>query len=41
MLAAQWVGTGRHDDMAVAAITAPHHAHLSAVAGHTRGGYTA
>ncbi|AWN30131.1 PP2C family protein-serine/threonine phosphatase [Streptomyces sp. NEAU-S7GS2] len=41
MLAAQWVGTGRHDDMAVVAITAPHHAHLSAVDGHTRGRYTA
>lgn len=41
MLAAQWVGAGRHDDMAVVAITAPHHAHLSAVDGHTRGRYTA
>ncbi|GAA5610917.1 hypothetical protein Spla01_02063 [Streptomyces platensis] len=41
MLAAQWVGAGRHDDMAVVAITAPRHAHLSAVDGHTRGGYPA
>lgn len=41
MLAAQWVGRGRHDDMAVVAVTAPHHAHLSAVDGHTRGRYTA
>ncbi|MFI9648214.1 PP2C family protein-serine/threonine phosphatase [Streptomyces sp. NPDC052040] len=41
MLAAQWVGDGRHDDMAVVAVTAPHHAHLSAVDGRTRGRYTA
>ncbi|MFG2307251.1 PP2C family protein-serine/threonine phosphatase [Streptomyces sp. NPDC048566] len=41
MLAAQWVGRGIHDDMATVAITAPHHAHLSAVNGHTRGRYTA
>lgn len=40
MLAAQWVGRGGHDDMATVAITAPHHAHLSAVNGHTRGRYT-
>ncbi|MFF3511921.1 SpoIIE family protein phosphatase [Streptomyces sp. NPDC002573] len=40
-LAAQWVGGGRHDDMAVVAVTAPHHAHLSAVDGRTRGRYTA
>lgn len=39
-LAAQWVGGGRHDDMAVVAVTAPHHAHLSAVDGRTRGRYT-
>ncbi|MET8287096.1 GAF domain-containing SpoIIE family protein phosphatase [Streptomyces sp. NPDC005132] len=41
MLAAQWVGRGGHDDMATVAVTAPHHAHLSAVNGHTRGRYTA
>ncbi|MEU6095206.1 PP2C family protein-serine/threonine phosphatase [Streptomyces sp. NPDC047079] len=41
ILAAQWVGSGRNDDMAVVAVTAPHHAHLSAVDGHTRGRYTA
>ncbi|MCX4580143.1 SpoIIE family protein phosphatase [Streptomyces sp. NBC_01571] len=40
-LAAQWVGRGGHDDMATVAVTAPHHAHLSAVNGHTRGRYTA
>ncbi|MER5387136.1 GAF domain-containing SpoIIE family protein phosphatase [Streptomyces sp. NPDC002688] len=40
MLAAQWVGRGGHDDMATLAVTAPHHAHLSAVNGHTRGRYT-
>ncbi|MEU6368733.1 SpoIIE family protein phosphatase [Streptomyces sp. NPDC046931] len=41
-LAAQWVGGGgHHDDMAVVAVTAPHHAHLSAVDGRTRGRYTA
>ncbi|GES28488.1 PP2C family protein-serine/threonine phosphatase [Streptomyces angustmyceticus] len=37
MLAAQWVGNGRHDDMAVVAITAPRHAHPGAVDGATRG----
>lgn len=41
MLAEQWVGRGRHDDMALVAVTAPRHAHLSAVDGHTRGRYTA
>jgi serine phosphatase RsbU (regulator of sigma subunit) len=41
MLAGQWIGQGRHDDMALVAITAPRHAHLSAVDGHTRGRYTA
>lgn len=41
MLAAQWIGQGRHDDMALVAIAAPRHAHLSAVDGHTRGRYTA
>lgn len=40
MLAAQWVGRGPHDDMAVVAIAAPRHQHLSAVDGHTRGRYT-
>ncbi|WP_329459316.1 PP2C family protein-serine/threonine phosphatase [Streptomyces sp. NBC_01497] len=41
MLASQWVGAGRHDDMAVVAITAPRTTHLSAVNGHTRGRFTA
>ncbi|MEU6171883.1 PP2C family protein-serine/threonine phosphatase [Streptantibioticus parmotrematis] len=41
MLATSWVDSHRHDDMAVVAITAPRHAHLSAVDGHTRGRYTA
>ncbi|MFD6920305.1 SpoIIE family protein phosphatase [Streptomyces sp. NPDC059944] len=41
ILAARWVGHGLHDDMATVAVTAPHHAHLSAVNGHTRGRYTA
>lgn len=41
MLAAQWVGTRAHDDMAAVAITAPHRHHLSAVDGHTAGRYTA
>ncbi|MFI1443482.1 PP2C family protein-serine/threonine phosphatase [Streptomyces fructofermentans] len=41
MLATQWLGGGSHDDMAVVAVSAPHHAHLSAVDGHTRGRYTA
>ncbi|WP_438829089.1 PP2C family protein-serine/threonine phosphatase [Streptomyces hintoniae] len=41
MLAEQWVGRNRHDDMALVAVTAPRHAHLSAVDGHTRGRYTA
>ncbi|HBF83278.1 MAG TPA: serine/threonine protein phosphatase [Streptomyces sp.] len=41
MLASQWVGDGRHDDMAVVAITAPRTTHLSAVNGRTRGRYTA
>ncbi|MFD7713403.1 PP2C family protein-serine/threonine phosphatase [Streptomyces sp. NPDC059785] len=41
MLASQWVGRGAHDDMAVVAVTAPHHAHLSAVNGRTRGRFTA
>ncbi|MFJ2259208.1 PP2C family protein-serine/threonine phosphatase [Streptomyces sp. NPDC087844] len=41
MLAAQWVGKGRHDDMAVVVISAPRTHHLSAVNGHTRGRFTA
>ncbi|MFR9725794.1 SpoIIE family protein phosphatase [Streptomyces sp. MS19] len=41
MLASQWIGEGGHDDMAVVAITAPRHAHLSAVDGRTPGRYTA
>ncbi|MFF5637077.1 PP2C family protein-serine/threonine phosphatase [Streptomyces sp. NPDC012825] len=34
MLAAQWLGTGRHDDMAVVAISAPRAGVLSVVTGH-------
>ncbi|MFG1646283.1 PP2C family protein-serine/threonine phosphatase [Amycolatopsis sp. NPDC049252] len=41
MLAAQWIGRGDHDDMAVLAITAPRGQHLAAVGGHGRGRYTA
>ncbi len=41
MLAAQWVGEGKHDDMALIAITAPRGAHLTAVDGTTAGRYTA
>ncbi|WP_274922944.1 PP2C family protein-serine/threonine phosphatase [Streptomyces clavifer] len=41
MLASQWLHDGRHDDMALVAITAPQTTHLSAVDGHTRGRYTA
>ncbi|MFJ2401203.1 PP2C family protein-serine/threonine phosphatase [Streptomyces xanthochromogenes] len=41
MVAAQWVGTGRHDDMAVVVVSAPRSHHLSAVNGHTRGRFTA
>ncbi|AZM92739.1 MULTISPECIES: PP2C family protein-serine/threonine phosphatase [Streptomyces] len=41
MLTSQWVGTGRHDDMAVVVISAPRTNHLSAVDGHTRGRFTA
>ncbi|MFC9942509.1 SpoIIE family protein phosphatase [Streptomyces pratensis] len=40
MLASQWLHDGRHDDMALVAITAPLTTHLSAVDGHTRGRYT-
>ncbi|MEV1048724.1 PP2C family protein-serine/threonine phosphatase [Streptomyces sp. NPDC049916] len=41
MAAAQWVGKGEHDDIAVMAITAPRSHHLTAVDGTTRGRYTA
>lgn len=41
MLAAQWVGEGAHDDMAVVVVTAPHSNHLTAVDGRTRGRFTA
>ncbi|MES9536509.1 MULTISPECIES: PP2C family protein-serine/threonine phosphatase [unclassified Actinomadura] len=41
MLAAEWVGTGKHDDMAVVAITAPRRFHLSAVGGQGPGRFTA
>lgn len=41
MVTSQWIGGGRHDDIAVLAITAPRGAHLSAVDGATRGRYTA
>ncbi|MFF3619304.1 PP2C family protein-serine/threonine phosphatase [Streptomyces sp. NPDC002467] len=41
MLTAQWVGQGRHDDMAIVVISAPRTNHLSAVDGRTRGRFTA
>lgn len=41
MLAAQWLGNRRHDDMAVVVISAPRTHHLSAVNGHTWGRFTA
>ncbi|WP_424217446.1 PP2C family protein-serine/threonine phosphatase (plasmid) [Streptomyces sp. BI20] len=41
MLAAQWLGDRRHDDMAVVVVSAPRTRHLSAVGGHTRGRFTA
>ncbi|MEU9591692.1 PP2C family protein-serine/threonine phosphatase [Streptomyces sp. NPDC048219] len=41
MLVDEWIGDGRHDDIAVLAITAPRGAHLSAVDGTTPGRYTA
>ncbi|SDK43938.1 PP2C family protein-serine/threonine phosphatase [Streptomyces indicus] len=41
MLASQWAGERRHDDMALLAITAPRNTHLTAVDGHTRGRFTA
>ncbi|MFG2636427.1 PP2C family protein-serine/threonine phosphatase [Streptomyces sp. NPDC048362] len=37
MLAAQWLGSGRHDDMAVVAISAPKNGPLSVVNGRTKG----
>ncbi|MFE3645637.1 PP2C family protein-serine/threonine phosphatase [Streptomyces sp. NPDC059169] len=40
MLASDWVGTGRHDDMALLAVTAPRTTRLSAVDGRTRGRFT-
>ncbi|MFE5921983.1 PP2C family protein-serine/threonine phosphatase [Streptomyces sp. NPDC056468] len=40
LLAAQWVGNRRHDDMAVVVIAAPRTHHLSALNGHTRGRFT-
>ncbi|MFI5705144.1 PP2C family protein-serine/threonine phosphatase [Streptomyces xanthochromogenes] len=40
MLASQWLGGRRHDDMAVVVISAPRTHHLSAVQGHTRGRFT-
>jgi hypothetical protein len=40
MLAAQWLGGRRHDDMAVVVIAAPRARHLSAVNGGSRGRYT-
>ncbi|MET7386167.1 PP2C family protein-serine/threonine phosphatase [Streptomyces sp. NPDC005529] len=40
MLAAQWVGSDGHDDMAVMVIAAPRSRHLSAVGGRTRGRFT-
>ncbi|RAJ39975.1 serine phosphatase RsbU (regulator of sigma subunit) [Kitasatospora sp. SolWspMP-SS2h] len=41
MAAAQWIGKGDHDDIAVMAVTAPRSHHLTAVNGTTRGRYTA
>ena len=41
MLAAQWVGSEVHDDMAVMVVAAPRSRHLSAVGGRTRGRFTA
>lgn len=41
MLAAQWLGNRRHDDMAVVVISAPRTPHPSTVNGHTRDRYTA
>ncbi|MFI6662778.1 PP2C family protein-serine/threonine phosphatase [Streptomyces sp. NPDC050523] len=41
MLASQWLGSGRHDDMAVVVISAPRTHHIGSVNGHTRGRCTA
>ncbi|WP_406195159.1 SpoIIE family protein phosphatase [Kitasatospora sp. NBC_01560] len=41
MLAAQWLGSKRHDDMAVVVISAPPARHLTMVNGHADGRYTA
>ncbi|MFD0686241.1 PP2C family protein-serine/threonine phosphatase [Actinomadura fibrosa] len=41
MLASQWAGGRRRDDLAVIAITAPRRFHLSAVGGHGPGRFTA
>ncbi|MFB7172833.1 PP2C family protein-serine/threonine phosphatase [Streptomyces sp. NPDC056254] len=41
MLTSQWVGAGRHDDMAVVVIAAPRTNHPGAVDGRTRGRFTA
>ncbi|MYT68174.1 MULTISPECIES: PP2C family protein-serine/threonine phosphatase [unclassified Streptomyces] len=41
MTVAQWIGKGKHDDIAVMAITAPRSHHLTAVDGTTPGRYTA
>lgn len=40
MVAAEWIGGGRHDDIALLTITAPRGRHLTAVGGHGRGRYT-
>ncbi|MFE9407126.1 PP2C family protein-serine/threonine phosphatase [Streptomyces sp. NPDC006530] len=41
MVASQWLGKGRHDDMAIVVVSAPRTHHLSAVNGRTRGRFTA
>jgi hypothetical protein len=41
MVTSQCIGDGRHDDIAVLAITAPRGAHLGAGDGATWGRYTA
>jgi len=41
MVAAQWIGGGSHDDIALLAITAPRGRHLTSVGGHGRGRHTA
>ncbi|MEV0677771.1 GAF domain-containing SpoIIE family protein phosphatase [Actinosynnema sp. NPDC050436] len=40
MVAAEWIGDGGHDDIALLAVTAPRGQHLTAVGGHGRGRYT-